>query len=78
MSSSDLTSKEAIAKVEQQLSPPKDGMVGVTFYIFVDLCENNLKLENHANRLQSLRKELNYVKETDWQYDSIEKILGQN
>uniref|UniRef100_A0A182PIJ3 RNA helicase n=1 Tax=Anopheles epiroticus TaxID=199890 RepID=A0A182PIJ3_9DIPT len=67
--------KRIASKVEQQLSPSKDGIIGVTFYIFVDMCENNLQLENHANRLQSLRKELNYVKETDWQYNSIEKIL---
>uniref|UniRef100_A0A182JRN6 RNA helicase n=1 Tax=Anopheles christyi TaxID=43041 RepID=A0A182JRN6_9DIPT len=62
--------KRVASKVEQQLSPSKDGIIGVTFYIFVDMCENNLQLENHANRLQNLRKELNYVKETDWQYDS--------
>uniref|UniRef100_A0A182MPM2 BHLH domain-containing protein n=1 Tax=Anopheles culicifacies TaxID=139723 RepID=A0A182MPM2_9DIPT len=70
--------KRVASKVEQQLSPSKDGIIGVTFYIFVDMCENNLQLENHANRLQSLRNQLNYVKDTDWQYDSIEKILGQN
>lgn len=34
--------------------------------------------ENHSNRLQQLRKELNYIKETDWQYDPIEKYLGQS
>lgn len=78
MSSSDLTSKEAISKVEQQLSPSKDGIIGVTFYIYVDMCENNLQLENHAKRLQNLRKELNFIKETDWQFNSIEKLLGQN
>lgn len=32
--------------------------------------ENN---DNHLNRLQSLRKELNYIKETDWMYESAEK-----
>ncbi|EDW79507.1 uncharacterized protein Dwil_GK20515 [Drosophila willistoni] len=28
---------------------------------------------NHMLRLQELRKELNYISETDWMYDSLEK-----
>lgn len=56
-----------------------------------DLIENRLKFEhsidqsvvllhnkNHQKRLEKLREELNYLQETAWRYQSIEKILGQN
>ncbi|XP_052862742.1 uncharacterized protein LOC128269343 [Anopheles cruzii] len=76
--SGDLTPKEAIPKVEQQLSPSNKGIVRVKFYLYVEMCENNLQLENHVKRLQNLRKELSYIKDTDWQYDSIDKFLGHH
>lgn len=56
-----------------------------------DLIENRLKFEHsidhnivslhldaHKKRLKKLRKELNYLQDTAWKYQSIEKILGQN
>lgn len=56
-----------------------------------DLFENRLKFEHsidyniaslqidaHKKRLRKLRKELNYLQETSWKYQNIEKILGQN
>lgn len=33
--------------------------------------------ENHLKRLQNLRKELNFLKETEWMYDPLEKRVGQ-
>lgn len=41
------------------------------------------KLEKQANdeiqtdRMTELRKELTYIKETEWQYEPIEKHIGQ-
>lgn len=41
------------------------------------------KLEKQANdeiqtdRMAELRKELAYIKETEWQYEPIEKHIGQ-
>ncbi|KAL9917144.1 uncharacterized protein LOC119641188 [Glossina fuscipes] len=29
--------------------------------------------ENYLKRLQNLRKELNYINETDWMYESIDR-----
>lgn len=29
--------------------------------------------DSHLNRLQHLRNELNYINETDWMYESLEK-----
>ncbi|XP_065362209.1 uncharacterized protein LOC135955777 [Calliphora vicina] len=29
--------------------------------------------ENYLKRLQNLRKELNYINETDWMYDSLDR-----
>lgn len=33
--------------------------------------------ELHQNRLKQLRKELDFIKDTDWKYESIDKYLGQ-
>lgn len=78
MSNSELTPKESLPKIDQQLAPTKQGIVRVKFYLYVEMCENNLQLENHVKRLQNLRKELNHIKETDWQYESMDKFFGHN
>ncbi|XP_049543455.1 uncharacterized protein LOC125956041 isoform X1 [Anopheles darlingi] len=84
MSTGDITPKdsgllaEEQSKGESQVSPSKQGIVRVKFYLYVEMCENNLQLENHVKRLQNLRKELNYIDETDWQYSSMDKFLGRN
>lgn len=31
----------------------------------------------HQNKIKTLRKELDYLKETEWKYDPIEKYIGQ-
>lgn len=33
--------------------------------------------EEHTKRLKNLRKELDYVEKTNWQYEPIERLLGQ-
>lgn len=33
--------------------------------------------ELHQNRMKSLRKELDFLKETAWKYEPIEKYIGQ-
>lgn len=33
--------------------------------------------EMHQDRIKMLRKELEYLKETEWKYDSIDKYIGQ-
>lgn len=38
----------------------------------------SLHVESHQKRLKKLRKELNYLQDSAWKYQSIEKILGQN
>lgn len=37
--------------------------------------DNNIKLnhESHLKRLKGLRKELNYLKETEWMYETVDK-----
>lgn len=78
MSGSESTPKESLPNVDQQPPSNKQGIVRVKFYLYVEMCENNLQLENHVKRLQNLRKELNYIKETDWQYEAMDKFFGQN
>lgn len=86
MSSNEHT-PESLPKIDQQQqqqqpggaqAPTKQGIVRVKFYLYVEMSENNLQLENHLKRLQNLRKELTHIKETDWQYDSIDKFFSQN
>ncbi|XP_039149816.1 uncharacterized protein LOC27208490 isoform X2 [Drosophila simulans] len=33
--------------------------------------------ENHLKRLQNLRKELSYLSETDWMYESLDRKAAQ-
>lgn len=44
----------------------------------IDRTAGQLRLDAHKKRLKKLRKELNYLQDTAWKYQSIEKILGQN
>lgn len=78
MSGSEQTPKESLPNVDQQSPANKQGIGRVKFYLYVEMCENNLQLENHVKRLQNLRKELTYIKETDWQYETMDKFFGQN
>lgn len=41
------------------------------------MCESSMKLENHMRRLQNLRKEVSYLKNTEWKYEPVEKYIGQ-
>lgn len=48
------------------------------FMMYIEVGEKKTQMENHLKRVQDLRKELTHIKETDWQYDSIEKHIGQS
>ena len=45
--------------------------------MFIELHADKLQQDNHEKRLLNLRKELVNIKKTDWQYDPIEKYIGQ-
>lgn len=47
------------------------------FYEIVDTNSKQSEKESHQNRMQSLRKELDYLKETEWKYQPIDKYIGQ-
>lgn len=34
--------------------------------------------EAHQNRIKNLRKELDYIKSTEWKYQPVEKLFGHN
>ena len=44
----------------------------------VSKAQASVQKEEHAKRMRSLRKELEYIEKTNWQYEPIEKILGQS
>ena len=37
-----------------------------------------VKKEEHLKRMKNLRKELDYIDKTAWQFDPVEKLIGQN
>lgn len=43
--------------------------VRTKFALYLEIGESNMINESHIKRLANLRKELNYIKNTDWQYD---------
>lgn len=45
--------------------------------LFVEMGEKRLQTEGHEKRVAALRKELDDLKSTEWQYDQIEKYIGQ-
>lgn len=50
----------------------------VKFWHFVGTEEEAVQKEIHEKRLESLRKELVGLKNTEWQYDPITKHIGQS
>lgn len=47
------------------------------FVVFMEKCEKRVNEELQTARMIELRKSLNYIKETEWQYEPIEKLIGQ-
>lgn len=43
----------------------------------MEKCEKKVSEEIQAARMADLRKSLNFIKETEWQYEPIEKHIGQ-
>lgn len=69
----------ASTSTEQTDDPTKKRIFNLfnsTAHVEASECKR-VQQENHLNRMQKLRKELNHIKETDWQYEPIEKYIGQ-
>lgn len=47
------------------------------FVVFMEKCEKKVNEELQTARMIELRKSLSFIKETDWQYEPIEKLIGQ-
>lgn len=47
------------------------------FQLYIELGEQRMQVDNHEKRLQAMRKECDHLKDTEWQYDPIEKHIGQ-
>jgi len=39
---------------------------------------SSVQREEHVRRMKNLRKELEYIDKTNWQFEPIEKLLGQS
>lgn len=47
------------------------------FQLYIELGEQRVQSDNHEKRLLAMRKECEHLKATEWQYDPIEKHIGQ-
>lgn len=47
------------------------------FHEFISENATATEYELHQNRMKNLRKELDFLKETEWKYQPIEKYIGQ-
>lgn len=43
----------------------------------MEKCEKRVNEEMQTARMAELRKSLSHIKETEWQYEPIEKLIGQ-
>lgn len=50
----------------------------VNFIVYVEVCEQNLQEDNHTARLAFLRESLKIIQRSKWQYDPIDKLIGQS
>lgn len=62
--SADESNKKAVAK-------------NVAIHTLTMINQRQSNSEVHQNRMKELRKELEYLKETEWKYEPIEKYIGQ-
>lgn len=51
--------------------------VRFNFQLYIEMGDQRVKADNQEKRMQNLRQELDHLKSTSWQYDSIEKHIGQ-
>lgn len=45
--------------------------------MLVQTSQETIEQELHQNRMRELRKELQYLEDTAWKYEPIEKYIGQ-
>lgn len=45
--------------------------------MLVQTSQEEIEQELHQNRMRELRKELQYLEDTAWKYEPIEKYIGQ-
>ena len=43
----------------------------------VEMTLRDLKKEEHDKRIRDLRKELDFIGDTNWKYSPVEKYIGQ-
>lgn len=58
--------------------PAKPSLSRVKYILQSELGALNREKEQHKVRLHDLRKELNHITSTDWQFEPIEKLIGRN
>lgn len=47
------------------------------FMMFMEKSDKRKMEEQHAARMHELRKSLDYIKQTEWMYEPIDKLLGE-
>lgn len=58
-------------------TPKKPSFSRAKYQLQSEIGAVNREKEQHKIRLQSLRKEINHIKATEWLYEPIEKLIGR-
>lgn len=66
------------AQEERNEDPSLAALKCTKYYEIIKTNAESSLQELHQNRMKSLRKELDYLKETVWKYEPIEKYIGQS
>lgn len=62
---------------EKTEDPSQTVLKHARFYEVLRTNATNGIQEMHQNRIKSLRKELDFIKETKWKFEPIDKYIGQ-
>ncbi|EEZ99941.1 hypothetical protein TcasGA2_TC002737 [Tribolium castaneum] len=63
---------------EKSEGPSVSSTLRLTWYHEIIRTNATQSLQDlHQHRVKTLRKELDYLKETEWKYESIDKYIGQ-
>lgn len=66
------------AQEERNDDPSLAALKSTKNYEIIKTNQDSSMQELHQNRLKSLRKELDHLKETAWKYEPIEMYIGQS
>lgn len=72
-----LTSEESAPSSSQKTAGSSEAVSRLELQLIAEIHLKASQAERYSNQLSALRKELNYVKATQWQYEPVDKLIGR-